>query len=520
MDLNVKPHDTIENDGVSIIKSGFYALFLYIPTLFFAGSELLLFYPIALLILEHRFLLAKFRSFRLEPFSRAHIGYVWFPLAIIVSSSLNKLFNGAQINGLSDLYAPFLLLPLLIVGGHFIQNQKIARFFIMLVVLEVLVCIFEYVFGVRSFFVSSEEGIIIQSKALLYDSRVYGLSVNSSVVGLKLFCAFLFLGLANFSKRIFIAVSFLLFIGVLITFNRAVILALLLFLFLILVQYLIKYRFNWQALIRSSFFNLSLIVFVSLFFYKNEFSYQFSRGDSVEIDATINKPVEIAEETLPEEAVIPEGTPIDKGIAIEIESTVDNDSVVESESTIENSSPQSQELSGQNLEVVAGEELILKKERRPKSIQFKETYEITDGGFFTSLFLGKTSELNASGRDLIWANYTHFIEHNWWFGNGSDKLMLVQMNPNTETADLIHAHNSYLMMLASNGLVISILWFSWLLFIWKKKNTVLIVSVLVYSLFQYGVFWGFSLLDVIFVSLIMSPVNYIPVEYKKSIKRN
>lgn len=461
MSLNLEPTTGVRDT----LKPALYALLLFVPTLFFAGSELLLLYPFAILLFERHLLVEKYRNFKLNPFTKVHIGYVWFPLVILVLSSLNKLFNGFEINGLGDLYSAYLLLPLLILGAHFIQNPKIAYFFIILIILEVFVCIIEYLFGVRSFFISTEENVIIQSKELLYDSRVYGLSSNSSIIGLKLFCAFLLLGLANFSRRNFYIIAFFLSLGILFTFNRAVIVALLLFFFLLFVQHLIAYRLNWRKLIKSQFFVISLMVLVVVLIFNKQFSYQFSRGGSVEIDTTLTK----SEEEI-----------LAKDIACEDDFAKD----------------------------------------KTKAIPFRETYEITDGGPFTKLFLGKTSEINASGRDLIWANYTSFIENHVWFGNGSNKLMLRQCNPKSGNYELIHAHNSFLMLLATNGLLIFILRIVWMLFLWERKNTILIITVLIYSMFQYGIFWGFSLLDVIFVSLIMSSINFIPIECKETNTRN
>lgn len=505
MSLNLEPTTGVRDT----LKPALYALLLFVPTLFFAGSELLLLYPFAILLFERHLLVEKYRNFKLNPCTKVHIGYVWFPLVILVLSSLNKLFNGFEINGLGDLYSAYLLLPLLILGAHFIQNPKIAYFFIILIILEVFVCIIEYLFGVRSFFISTEENVIIQSKELLYDSRVYGLSSNSSIIGLKLFCAFLLLGLANFSRRNFFIIVFFLSLGILFTFNRAVIVALLLFFFLLFVQHLLAYRLNWRKLIKSQFFVISLMVLVAVLIFNKQFSYQFSRGDSVEIDTTLTKS---EEEVLAKDMECEDDFSKDETKSTVVKISKD-ESYTQPEPQLETKSAAEKD----NNQVKA--KILIKKEKS-KSIPFRETYEITDGGSFTKLFLGKTSEVNASGRDLIWANYASFIENHLWFGNGSNKLMLRQCNPKTGNYELIHAHNSFLMLLATNGLLIFILRIVWMLFLWERKNTILIITVLIYSMFQYGIFWGFSLLDVIFVSLIMSSINFIPIERKETNTRN
>jgi hypothetical protein len=85
---------------------------------------------------------------------------------------------------------------------------------------------------------------------------------------------------------------------------------------------------------------------------------------------------------------------------------------------------------------------------------------------------------------------------------------------NNETI-LIHAHNSFLEFIASNGIVISLLFFAFLFLIWKKKNILLIMAILFFCLFQYGIFWGYSILDVIFVAILLQSQNINLVDHKQ-----
>ena len=108
---------------------------------------------------------------------------------------------------------------------------------------------------------------------------------------------------------------------------------------------------------------------------------------------------------------------------------------------------------------------------------------------------GKSTD--SSGRLLIWSSFLEFIINNPQFGNYGHKLFLQTTN------GLYHAHNSYLELISSNGILISAPFIIgyYLYFIRNKKFTSIM---LVYSLFQYGLLWGNSFSDILFFSLIPS----------------
>ncbi|MGB1518419.1 MAG: zinc metallopeptidase, partial [Crocinitomicaceae bacterium] len=52
------------------------------------------------------------------------------------------------------------------------------------------------------------------------------------------------------------------------------------------------------------------------------------------------------------------------------------------------------------------------------------------------------------------------------------------------------------------------------LYFWKKINWIPVITILIYSLGNYGVFWGFSVMDLIFLILLTHHLK-LGYEYKK-----
>lgn len=124
------------------------------------------------------------------------------------------------------------------------------------------------------------------------------------------------------------------------------------------------------------------------------------------------------------------------------------------------------------------------------------------------LFRGKEG-IELSGREDIWQFYTNFIRQNLFWGNGSFKLL--------EPIEGNHAHNSYLQLVANNGLFLALLFLFPLIFILKKKDYIYVLPFLLVSTAQYGLFWGFSYLDVVFaLFLFNNRCNYMMNDTKYS----
>lgn len=114
---------------------------------------------------------------------------------------------------------------------------------------------------------------------------------------------------------------------------------------------------------------------------------------------------------------------------------------------------------------------------------------------FIFQFSRGSNTLDLSGRDHIWEFYTNFIKNNLFFGNGSFRLLNI---------DGKHAHNSYLQIVANNGLLLSLLFVFTTFFNIKKRDYVYVFPLLILAFAQYALFWGFSYADVILAFFIFN----------------
>lgn len=111
-----------------------------------------------------------------------------------------------------------------------------------------------------------------------------------------------------------------------------------------------------------------------------------------------------------------------------------------------------------------------------------------------NLMRGK-SELDLSGRDFIFHEFFTILSQRPLFGNAAQKVWL-QINDG-----LYHAHSSYLEFLVSNGIFISLLFFSGYYLSVLRGQMLAALPLLIYSVFQYGLLWGLVFHDVVFFGL-------------------
>ncbi len=432
-------------------KQIIYAFLLYLPTLIFSSEMYYMFLPFAILIFEFTTLKKQSFEFLKNPFRKHFLNVVWLPFFFVFFALINKWINGNEILCNKDYYASFYLFPLLILSASFTANSKFYKTLIFIICIEVLVSFIEYLFNVRTFFLDKTHGNIILTKDLLYDSRVFGLSANSSIIAMKLFCGLLLVELAMMKSWYKWFARIVLIVGLILTFNRAVLVAIFVFWTLYAIYFAIKNRKQSVIVIKRIF---SPFIFFFLLFYcfsNHSFLYQFSRGESV-----------------------------DEKLKYEYQSK----------------------------EIVLLKDLTQDCASR-HAIEMKEGNDLKTTGFFSHLFLKTISGINTSGRAVIWLNYFSFIDQHILFGNGSDKLMLKTVNQDEKKIDLIHAHNSFIELLATNGALLSGFFLVILAVMWKKRNFILLITIVLYSLFQYGIFWGFSFLDVIFMGFLLSNKNLL-----------
>jgi len=106
-----------------------------------------------------------------------------------------------------------------------------------------------------------------------------------------------------------------------------------------------------------------------------------------------------------------------------------------------------------------------------------------------------------SSRDIVFQKFYSFITDNFWLGNGSYKLWIMINDK------LFHAHNVFLQILSTNGIIISSFYFVFIIININKINFKYIFPILVLSFFQYAIFWGISFLDLVFFSFLLIKFN-------------
>jgi O-antigen ligase len=108
---------------------------------------------------------------------------------------------------------------------------------------------------------------------------------------------------------------------------------------------------------------------------------------------------------------------------------------------------------------------------------------------------GKEDGVDLSFRDVIWKDCLDFIQSHPWFGNGSSRYYVFI----SDYASWEHAHNSFLHLFSANGILLGSLMCIWLASCLNWTKLKFILPFLVFSSGQYGIFWGISFLDVLFL---------------------
>ena len=418
-------------------------MLLFLPTVAGFGASIYLLLAIIVFVVEFKTIREKITEFRSNPVSKKNL-FVWLVLLILVTSMINKLMHGIPLVSLKSYYASFMLLPILVAVSLLIFDRKLFLFLVLLTSAEGLVSVTEYLSGVRSFIIETPLNDITDY-SLLYNSRVFGISANSSILAYKAMIALILIDYIPSMKRIWSwSLRIILVITLFISFGRTAIAAVIIYWILQALRVLVKNRHEIRESVSAQFV---LIACVGLMIFFKPIQYQLSRGGHAAEDAFADSSINLRE--------IPEPTTQEVKNAIPLKS---------------------------------GELDPMKQ------------------GIGEKLFL-RASKVQSSGRKKIWINYLNFIEDNLWFGFGSDKLMFRSYSFKNQTFKLIHAHNSFLELLGSNGILISILYLLLYLVLFKWKNIIPIIAILIYSLGNYGIFWGFSYLDVIFLIFVTDQIR-------------
>jgi len=428
------------SDFIRKYRDVLYALFLIMPTYSGMRAEIYVIFFLTVFFFERDTLLRKLLDFLQAPFQKKNF-LVWLVAAIMLISLINKVYNGNEILCKKDYYSAFYLFPFLVLSSKLVYSERFFKFLILFTVLECIIGISEYTAGVRSFFINNVESNSITDYSLFYNSRVYGLSENSSIFSYKIFIAFILIDFVKITNVENWTYRILLLIGLLFSFSRIIILLLVLYWALILIQKLIL---NRKDLLKSASLHFMSVVILFCLVFFVQLRHQMSRGDHASENAFGGK-------------------------SAAIKAPVSCDEI-------------------HALPMLPGE---LNPDKQ---------------GWGDKFMLG-TNGIQSSGRKKIWLNYLNFIEKHFWFGNGSDKLMLRSYMESTRTYKLVHAHNSFLQLVATNGVLISLLYFLFYTLLFRFGNYLAIILFLLYSLGNYGIFWGFSYMDVIFLLFLNFPLK-------------
>jgi hypothetical protein len=407
-----------------------YAFLLLLPTFYGIRAEFFILFMGVVFAGERAALASILTDFRKEPFCRASFP-IWLVAGITVLSLFNKIINGHDILCASDYYASFYLLPGLFLCSKLLKNPLFYKTLILITAVEVLLGVVQYFMGIRTFF-SGLGSQYITNYSLLYDSRVYGLSSNSSMLAYKAFLALLLIDVAPIRKSFLEwLLRVVLVIGILLSFSRSVVLVMIVYFFIQVIYLLIKYRKEaWGV---SVFQSAALCLGLTLIFL-SPLKMQLTRN---EMQAEKTSGLELKEEDHPKNCAESHALPMSKG------------------------------------------------ETDPEKMKLGDKLLVNNG-------------MQTSGRKQIWLNYINFIEDHFWVGNGSDKLMLLSWHPVLQKYKLVHAHNSFIQLLATNGIVLFMMYMVLFVSLFRKTNLIPLIAIVLYSVANYGVFWGFSYMDLVF----------------------
>lgn len=112
---------------------------------------------------------------------------------------------------------------------------------------------------------------------------------------------------------------------------------------------------------------------------------------------------------------------------------------------------------------------------------------------------GGDTESMLTGRPYIWSLFGKFISENFILGNGSVHLLVPYYS------GMIHSHNSFIQLLADNGIILAVFYLINIAVRFNKNNWIYCLPFVIMSLAQYTLFWGFSMGDVFFFAFLLNP---------------
>ncbi|SEJ40594.1 hypothetical protein SAMN05192553_103722 [Cyclobacterium xiamenense] len=257
----------------------FYALLIYITSV--AQMPQVMFYFVIMLIGIYHF----FNDSRKFTLDKPGVILIIFIVGSVVSFLLGKVFYGASFmfkdyERSTDLF-PFtiLLLGTIFFSKH--MSFDTMRYLLYFILFEAIIAVIEYLIGIQYLIYPGDLGgeTKFGETDLLYYNRVFGLSPNVSVLGLKLvvgivFSMFLF-EMNKISKAHTYLFILIILIASILSFQRTAILTVSVFFCFYFLPWLFEIKFKYKVFLIFIFVLFVLLVVSN----SNEILFQFTRGN-------------------------------------------------------------------------------------------------------------------------------------------------------------------------------------------------------------------------------------------------
>lgn len=257
------------------------ALLIYLPTCIFVPLSLYFVLFAIVIYLNLDFLKSYFVE--LTKFKVVDKNFT-FIIILSVLAFVLRLSDYQNWESIKDLYSFAYFFPFIYIIAKTLKGREgVFKFLIYFIIVEVVFSMIEYGMGVSTLFTSSKRYRVFEGYDLMYFTRTFGLSPNSSGLSFKYIYGFILLSVVNFSKTKTIIIESVFIIGSLLTFGRIALIVVFVFLFLRLFDDLfIRKKLQIIRYVPM----LLLIIFFSV---KPDWTLrQFTRGSTIVHDGRVN----------------------------------------------------------------------------------------------------------------------------------------------------------------------------------------------------------------------------------------
>jgi len=248
------------------------ALLIFLPTCAYVPLELYLVLIGMTVFMNRDFLKDYFVSLFKLKIKDENLTYL---IVFCLIAFVYRLIDYQQWVSIKDVFSFVYLFPFTYIIAKTLKGRHdVFKYLIYFFILEVIVSLVEYYMGVSMIFSSHKNNRIYENYDLLYRTRTYGLSINSSVLSFKYIYGLILLNLVNFSKTKSILVEIVLLVGSVLTFGRIALIVVFVYLLLQLIDSLFV-RKNFDFKRQTPF--LLIVLFFSV---NPNWSYrQFTRNN-------------------------------------------------------------------------------------------------------------------------------------------------------------------------------------------------------------------------------------------------